>query len=176
MIAAGLGVPVTWLLGDPGQTGARAVAETLDEPTRLEMEGRRSIWADALRELVDYVIDQSVKAPRGQLRGTIGRDEFGREVITLQGDLDRAVDVDWPSLEKADVKTLVDAIVQADTTEVIPKLTIARLILMALGVDDIDEVLKEITDENGDYVDPRDNAGDRVVQSFRDGEDPAGVV
>ena len=130
--------------------------------------------------IVDYVIEQSVKAPRGKLRGTIGRDEFGREVITLQGDLNRAVDIDWPSLEKADVKTLVDAIVQADATEILPELTIARLILMALGVEDIDEVLKEITDEEGNFVDPRaktrDTAGDRAVQAFRDGEEPDGVV
>jgi hypothetical protein len=33
--AAALEVPVTMLLGDPGITGARATAETLDQPTEL---------------------------------------------------------------------------------------------------------------------------------------------
>jgi hypothetical protein len=35
MVAAALEVPLTMLLGDPGITGARATAETLDEPTEL---------------------------------------------------------------------------------------------------------------------------------------------
>jgi len=176
MVAAALGVPVTMLLADPGQTGARAVAETLDQPTRLEMEMRRSNWAHQMKRLLDYVIDQSVKAPRGALKGTISRDEYGSEVVTLTGDVDGSINIDWPSLEKTDVKVLVDAIVAADGTDKIPPLTIARLICMALDIENIDEVLEEITDADGNYIDPGASAGDQAVKAFRNGEDPAGAL
>ena len=44
MVSAGLGIPITMLLTDPGVTGARATAETLDEPTQLEFGVRRGLW------------------------------------------------------------------------------------------------------------------------------------
>lgn len=175
MVAAGLGVPVTQLLADPGQTGARAVAETLDEPTRLEMQGRRDLWAYALKRIYDYVIDQAIKAPRGPLQGTVVWDPIAdREVIVLAGDeeSDRTVTIDWPSLAKTDVKTLVDAIVAADGTEKVPPLTVARLLLVALGVEDIDDVLDELTDDDGNFIDPGASAGDDAARRFRNGEDP----
>lgn len=172
MVAAALGVPVTMLLADPGQTGARAVAETLDQPTILEMTMRRNNWSDQMKRLIDYVIDQSVKAPRGALKGTIGRDEFGREIITLAGDVERSIDIDWPSLEKTDLKVLMDAIVAADGTNKIPPLTIVREILMALGVENPDEVLDEVADENGNFVDPTLTAGQVAVDAFNQGKTP----
>lgn len=179
MIAAGLGLPLTMLLADPGQTGARAVAETLDEPTRLEMQGRRDLWGYVLKRVYDYVIDQAIKAPRGPLTGSVVWDaDLDREVITLAGDddADRTVTIDWPSLKKADIKTVVDAIVAADGTEKVPPLTIARLLLVALGVEDIDEALSELTDEDGNWIDPQASAGDRAVDAFLDGEDPAAAI
>jgi hypothetical protein len=71
MVASGLGVPVTLLLADPGVTGARAVAETLDQPTALEMSMRRLLWQGQIGQLLDYVIDQAVIAPKGPLKGTV---------------------------------------------------------------------------------------------------------
>jgi hypothetical protein len=176
MVAAALGVPVTMLLADPGVTGARATAETLDAPTKNEMTMRRSLWADKDHELFDYVIDQAVKAPKGPLKGTVAFDEYGREIILLANDADRAINIDWPSLDDVDVKVLVDAIVAADGTGKVPPLTIARLILQALGVDDIDDVLEEITDADGNFIDPDASAGDQAIKAFRNGEDPAAVI
>lgn len=179
MVAAGLGVPVTLLLADPGQTGARAVAETLDEPTRLEMQGRRDLWGYALKRIYDYVIDQAIKAPRGPLTGTVVWDpDADREIITLAGDdgADRTVTIDWPSLAKADVKTIVDAIVAADGTDKVPPLTIARLLLVALGVEDIDDVLDQLTDDEGNFVDPGVTAGAVALRAFRNGQDPADAI
>ena len=178
MVAAALGVPVTMLLADPGQTGARAVAETLDEPTRLEMQNRRALWTSALRRIYDYVVDQAIKAPRGPLQGTVLWDD-DREVITLAGgedEKDRAVVIDWPSLEKTDVGTVVKAIVDADGTDKLPPLTIARLLLVALGVEDIDDVLDGLTDDDGNWIDREANAGDAAARAFRDGEDPADAL
>jgi hypothetical protein len=171
MVAAGLGVSVVSLLADPGTTGARAVAETLDKPTILEMGMRRSLWTSVMATVLDYVIVQSIKAPRGPLKGTVIRDQTtGRETITLSGD----VDIDWPDLNELDPVQLVQAIVAADSTEALPKEQIARLLLQALRVKDVDEVLADMIDpETGKFRTPEQDAGDAAAQKFRRGDDPA---
>lgn len=165
MVAAAMDVPVTMLLADPGVTGARATAETLDEPLRLIIEMRRDLHAGLIRKVLGYVIDQAVKAPQGPLKGKLSRDPVtGLEVITLRGDQDRSIDVDFPSLAKTDVKTLVDAIVAADGTQTMPPLVVLRLLLVALEVEDIDEILDSVTDDNGDFVFPADSAAATAQQ------------
>ena len=85
-LEAALGVPVTMLLSDPGQTGARATAETLDLPLELEMRDRRELWGDAQRRILDYVITESVRAGKGALKGTVKTDPVtGREVHDENG-------------------------------------------------------------------------------------------
>lgn len=175
MVASAMDVPVTMLLADPGQTGARAVAETLDRPTELMAGQRRDVWADFHRQLLDYVIDASVKAPRGVLTGTVTRDEWNREVVTLGGETERTIEFDWPPLDEVDVKTLVDAIKVADDTGKVPGVTILRLLLSALGVKDADEIIEAHTNENGNLVDPDVTAGQAAADAFRRGEDPAGL-
>src|SRR5690606_35197278 len=87
MVAAALDVPVTTLLSDPGQTGARAVAETLNLPTRLAMQQRQALWGDTYKALAKYVIRQAVKAPVGPLQGQVVRDPYSnRETVLLAGD------------------------------------------------------------------------------------------
>jgi len=176
MVAAAMGVPVTMLLADPGTTGARAVAETLDKPTILEMGMRRALWSSVIQTVCSYVVDQAVKAPRGPLSGTVSRDRSagGREVITLANDVERTVSVDWPDLNELDPVKLVQAIVAADSTEKMPPLETMRLLLQALGVKDVDEVIDAATDENGDWVDPLASSGDQAVQRARDGVEGEG--
>jgi len=173
MVAAALDVPVTMLLGDPGTVGARATAETLDKPTELTMDLRRDLWKEVHADVLSYVIDQAIKAPRGPLKGTVRRDpETGGEIITLAGGQDRTLDINFQDLSEPDMKSVVDAIVAADGTMKLPPLVIARLLLEALGVSDVDEILEELTDEDGNWVDPEATAGDRAVDAFNRGEDP----
>lgn len=175
MAAAGLGLPVTMLLADPGITGARAVAETLDLPTILEMGMRRLLWQAAFTEIIEYVIDQAAIAPRGPLRGTMSRDEWGQLHVTLTGDVEKTLDWDWPPLVDVDPVELVKAINESAETPLgraVP-VVLLRLLLNALGVKDVDEVLKEVTDDDGNWVDPQVTAGDQAMRRFRDGDDPA---
>ncbi|GII87074.1 hypothetical protein Ssi03_50640 [Sphaerisporangium siamense] len=173
MTAAALDVPVTMLLGDPGQTGARAVAETLDQPTELAMQMRRELWTDVQRTIYDYVIDQSVKAPMGMLKGAVTVDEDGQEVVTLRGVTERTIDIVWPDLDDVDQGQLIKAIVEADSTQYLPPLIVLRQLLQALKVRDVDEILARVTDDNGEFVAPKANAGQQAVDRFRRGEDPA---
>lgn len=177
MVAAALDVPVTMLLGDPGTTGARAVAETLDRPTELMATLRRGAWTATFHAILDYVIDQAIKAPAGPLQGTVRRDPYtGREMFVLDGDTERTIDIVWPDLEDVSVQVLVTAIAEADATGKLPPLVIARLLLQAMHVSDVDEVLADLVDEDGNWVDPQASAGQVATDAFRRGQDPVALV
>jgi len=176
MAAAGVGLPVTVLLADPGVTGARAVAETLDLPTLLEMGMRRLLWEAKDTELVNYAIDQAVLAPRGPPRGALARDDWNQLRVTLAGNTERTLEFDWPQLVDVPVKDLIAAIVDAHGTQVLPDLIALRLILTALGVKDVDETLAQYTDDQGQFIRPNVTAADVAVDAFNRGEDPAAAL
>lgn len=154
MVAAALDVPKTMLLADPGTTGARAVAETLDRPMELDRKSRRRLDTDLIEAVLLHVIREAVRAPRGPLRGKVIRDDNGREVIELANGQDPGIAIDWPQMEKIDLKSLVEALALADGMDVVPPLVLARLVLLALGIDHVDEVLDELTDDDGNFLPP----------------------
>lgn len=173
MVAAAFGIPVTILLADPGATGARAVAETLDRPTLLEMGGRQEVWAEAYRAILEYVIDQSVLAPQGLLKGGVKIDPHTQqEDVQLRGAGDRTLVITWPDMNDTPIDVMVNAITMADSTGKVPPLETMRLILRALGVRDVDEILESWTDDNGGFINPNDNIGDAAIAAFNRGEDP----
>lgn len=155
MVAAAMGVPVTMLLGDPGLTGARATAETLDLPTELTMGQRREVWSATDQRILRYVIAESVRAPRGPLKGTIKRDRFrDRELVELAGDTDATIDIIWPDLSDTTAKEKVDAIVSANATGTIPPEQILRLLLAALGVREADTIIEAMVGADGAFLWP----------------------
>lgn len=167
MVATALGIPVTMLLADPGQTGARAVAETLDKPTELTMLARQDVWRETRRQILGYIIDQAIIAPRGPLRGTTVRD--GDRLLTqLPNEDDRTLTITFPDISKIDPKTMMEALEKADGH--VPPLLLAELIMRALGVSDVDEWLAELTDSEGNFLDPLVTAGQAAVDAFRDGQ------
>jgi hypothetical protein len=178
MAAAALDVPVTMLLGDPGVTGARATAETLDKPTELMAESRRALWTGVIAQILAYVIAESVRAPEGVLRGKLSLAD-GRELLTLRGRVEGTIDITWPAVDQMSLDLLIDAIVKADGTQKIPPLVVARLLLEALGLKNVDEVLSELTDDKGEWLPPSGGgspAGKALMDRFRNGEDPAAAL
>ncbi|MBM0235950.1 hypothetical protein JNW88_00410 [Micromonospora sp. ATA32] len=178
MVAAALDVPVTMLLSDPGQTGARAVAETLDQPTELAMGQRRDLWAAAYQRILRYVITEAVRAPQGPLQGVIKRDPWtGQETVTLAGDTDQTIDVVFPDLDDADVAKVVQAIKAAADTGTVPPEVVLRLLLTALGVRDADTIVEAMV-EDGDFqwpTGPPLGGGQSAADLQRAGQDPAGA-
>lgn len=172
MVAAALDVPVTMLLGDPGVTGARATAETLDTPTENMASQRRGVWAEAITAIIRHVIASSVRAQGGTLRGTITQNG-AREQLKLRGRAEATVDIVWPDVDEVAPSVLIDAITKADQTTYLPPLVVARLLLQALGVRDVDEILKDLTGPDGAFVPPGVTAGQAAADRFRRGEDPA---
>jgi len=176
LVASALDVPVTMLLGDPGVTGARAVADTLDQPMELSMNLRRELWAGLIRDILQHVIDWAARAPQGALKASRITRKGDRVVVLLPDEDDRTVDISWPEFDSTPVETLVKAIVEADGTGHVPPLVTLRLVLQALKVEDIDEVLASVTDADGNFIPPPGAAGQVAVDRFRNGEDPAAAL
>lgn len=176
MVAAATNWPVTMLLADPGVTGARATAETLDGPVRAVIGGRRTLHANLNRAVLHHVIREAVRAPRGPLKGTVLRDPAtGREVVTLRGEQPIRIDVDFPKLDEVDVKTLMDAIAKADGLDKLPPLLVARLAMLALEVDDVDDWLEQVTDADGNFLPPADAAAAQsALAAVQRGDQPKG--
>lgn len=174
MVAAALGLPVTWLLGDPGVTGARATAETLDQPSQLTMQGRQGVWADFYGDIFDYVIDQAIKAPQGSLQGKRVIDAVtGLETWVLAGDQERGLLVEFPELDDTAINLKITGITAADGTGKLPPLTITRLLCDAFEIENVDDIIDQMTDDDGNFVDPRVTAAQSAMDAFNRGEDPA---
>lgn len=174
MAASAIGLPVTILLADPGQTGARATAETLDFPTRLTFQARQELHAEVIADSVGYAVEQAVIAPRGPLRGlgTAIRDG-DRLAVRFKDPATATVEVVFPDLDGVPLEVLMAAIAEADAMSVkLPPLVLLKLVLQALKLRDIDEILAQVTDENGQYVHPDVTAGQAAADAFRNGQDP----
>ena len=154
MVATAFDLPETILSGD-ADVGNLATAKTLDRPTELAMANRQLKWADVLSDIMDYVIEQSIVAPSGPLTGAV---EYpaGRPVFVLELDpdtqepADATVDITFPPILEEDVSHRVSAIVSATTLNgqtpagTIPAEDVSRMLLQALGQDDVDETLAEL--------------------------------
>lgn len=176
MVAAAMGIPVTVLLGDPGQTGARAVAETLDKPTVFEMNQRRRVWEQAFRKIIDFAIRNSVTAPASGVSGRLERDPWSGEQITvLRGNKSQHIEVVWASLKDVSTAAAVQAVVNADTTGKVPPLVTLELLLTALEVSNAEDIIDEFR-EKFDGWEPVLGAPDESTavghtdNTFRDGD------
>ena len=153
MVAASMGLPETFF-GDVS-VGTLATAKSLDRPTELAMTDRRTLWSDVLSNIYRFVLAWAVKAPQGPLRG-LGRvdrmveDGIIEEMVTWNGDIDPTVAITWPPLVQDDVSERVDAIVKAATlggpelAGTIDLPTLARMLLVALGQEDVDEIIDRL--------------------------------
>jgi hypothetical protein len=149
MAAASAGLPETYY-GDVS-VGTLATAKTMDRPTELMMLERQTMWIDILRNIIGYVLIQAVKATSGALKGsgTIVETADGAEVelrIAWNKDIDSMLDIDFPPILEHDIQTAVQSVVTALTLNgqdirLLDEPQGTRLLLNALGVDDVDEIM-----------------------------------
>lgn len=150
MVAAAVGLPETFF-GDVS-VGTLATATSLDRPTELKMRDRQTLWADVYTAIFDYVLLWAVKAPQGALRGlgrvetTVEGGQRSEQLVWSEG-INPHVDIDFPPIVNGDTLQRVQAVVQAATLDGRPPAgtldlaTTARMMLVALGEDDVDEIL-----------------------------------
>jgi len=153
MVAAGTGIPETMLWGD-ATLGNYATAKSLDRPTELQMTARQEDWIDTFTDVIGFAIDQNALSTRGKLKGELVKDEYsGALTVQITGVDDRRVDIQFPAILEHDQADTVSAIVSAATLNgqapqgLLDRKTLQRLLLVALGVDNVDEVLANIPDE-----------------------------
>lgn len=157
MTGAGMGLPETMLAGD-ADVGNLATATTLDRPTELMMKRRQRRWIAAYKALLQYAILKK-KAP----------DNYPD---LNQPDLPE-VRVTFPALLERDPQALLTATLDAltyagkslsDWAAQRPRV-VARLLLDAAGLEDVEELLDEFFDQE-----PKDGEKKLVDQARADAE------
>jgi hypothetical protein len=157
MVAAAMGLPETFF-GDSA-IGSLATARSLDRPTELQMLDRQTFWSEVYQAIYAFVVEQAIKY--GDLKGALIEEPDGTPHIELgvddEGkDRDPSVIVEFPPLLEHDVAAQIAGIVDAATLKgqpmatVVDSKTVSRLLLQALGVDDVDAAMDVIYPE----VDP----------------------
>lgn len=152
MVAAGAGLPETFF-GD-ASVGTVATAKSLDRPTELQMRARQTLWADVLRDVLLVVLGAGVRA--GLVAGQVIPEPDGTPRVALSGDVDAAPLIEFPPILEHDITEQVGAIVSAATLDgktpagTMDDETLIRLLLGALGVQDVDGVLERLEKEEGE--------------------------
>jgi hypothetical protein len=146
---AGVGLPETFF-GD-ATAGSLATAKSLDRPTELIFSDYQSGWGELLEDVCEFVVDWAARAPNGPLRHLFASEDPETGCVVLKDAdaegkaVDRALDVDWPPIVHDDVKDMVTAIVLAVKTGAIDDAPlVARMLLTALGEEDIDAALQRL--------------------------------
>lgn len=153
MVAAALNLPETFF-GDVS-VGTLATATSLDRPTELAMRTRQTLWANVFGAIINYQLLWAVKTAGGALRGKgkVVVDPIDRsETVVWNADVNAHIDIDFPPLVMMDPATRVTAITAAAPKIPSEKL-VAKMLLSALGEDDIDELLDPFYDESGQLKD-----------------------
>lgn len=129
MHCAGSGFPETFY-GD-ASVGSLATAKSLDRPTELMISDRQKLWANVLETIANYAIASTA----------------GGEVEDVSGSF---ATCSFPPVVEHDMKELVEGLAMATTLDGKPVAetahfeTMARLMLEAVGVKDVEPILKEI--------------------------------
>ena len=146
MSAMVFGIPETFM-GDTS-VGTLATAKSLDRPTELKMVSRQTLWADIHRNIINYVLARAVEA--NVLEGTVTEEEDGTPKLEFGAGVDPTVNITFPPVLEHDVVSIVEAIVEAATlggqvpAGTLDMPTTSRLLLTALGQDDIDELIDQL--------------------------------
>lgn len=150
MAAMSFGFPETFY-GD-ADAGSLATAKSLDRPTELLIIDRQTLWRDIHQSVFQFVLTWAVKAPQGALRGLgrVVREPDGNQVIervVWNADVDGRVVVAFPPVIEHDIRETIGALADAQTLagrsegDGIPLETAVHQMLIALGLDDVDEVM-----------------------------------
>jgi hypothetical protein len=132
MVSSATGLPETFF-GDATR-GSMATAKTLDRPTELKMKDRQTLWHDIYVDILQYVVAK----------------KMGNGDMMTMAEQAGSISVSFPSVLEHDLTESITAIVQAATlagnpeSGTLPLELLSRLLMQALGVDDVDEVLAEM--------------------------------
>jgi hypothetical protein len=157
MVASAMGIYEHYISGDPS-TGNLATTKTMEYPMLMMFRERQQLWTSVLLEIMNFVIDAAIMA--SWLPGRFVRNKYGEKEAVLANDtanedpakrsepIDRTVVVTFPDILEKSIKERIDAVMTAATLDGKPLagtldvVTVTRLMLEALGLDDIDEYME----------------------------------
>lgn len=176
MVAAALGIPDTFF-GDV-DVGNLATARTLDRPTELKYRSRQQLWTEVYTEILNYVVTWAIRAPNGPLKSYAKTqlNRQGRIEIDGREEFDTHIEVTFPPILEHSIQDRIDAVTKAVTLDGktlavnSPEFAIlsVRLMLQALGITDVDEVLKDIF-VNATFPDPKVQSNNTPEPNNSDG-------
>ena len=159
MVCSATGIFDHYLTGDP-TTGNLATAKTMELPMLIMFRDRQQLWISILEEILDFVVEQAVRA--GRIPGAIEKDVYGDETVVLANDkenedpalrdkpINDGIDIDFPNILEKDIEARVNAVVAAATLDgkpaagTMPLKLMTKLLLEALGLDNVGEILDEM--------------------------------
>jgi hypothetical protein len=167
MVSAGSGVPEHILQGDPA-TGNLATSKTMERPYELTVLDRQLGWADAIEQILTYVVRMRALAEECEaITGIMEKNAFGRwkliikgaervskEGTTVTADEPPEINVKFPAVLEHDTLTAVDAILKVFTNDdkkpagMLDYATAQRLFLQALDEPDIDDMIANMDDDD----------------------------
>ncbi len=153
MVASAMDLPDTILSSDP-QQGALATAKTLDRPTELGFRSRQSLWTEFHQAIFRYRMNTMVRI--GQLPGR--KERLSKDTMYVEPRMDPSVEVSFPPILEHDMGELVTAITTAATLSghpdagVIPAEQVSKLLMRAIGVEDVEEALQELPEQEMQQV------------------------
>jgi len=152
MVSAALGLPETFF-GDVS-VGTLATATSLDRPTELNMIDRQMLWTSVFTDILNYVLLQAIKG--NVLKGkaqTIPETDTLDQIKWEDSDFDDQVQIRFPEIIEGVKAENVKSVVDASMTGLLDNETLARLLLTALGEQDVEQTLEDMRDEeNPDAV------------------------
>ncbi len=161
MVASAFGLPDTFF-GDT-DTGNLATAQSLDRPTEFSFVDRQELWVGIYQTILSHVVFNAVIAPQGTLQGIAKpiEDSYGDMTIEYNEGINSAINVDFPSILERDTGSLINSLLIgssfvkdniSDPSQLVKMF--ARQILIALGFQDVDELLEtmQIVDKKPDPV------------------------
>lgn len=152
-VAAAFGLPETFF-GD-ASTGSLATAQSLDRPTELKFLAEQELWRETIIDVFLYVLQNSVRAPKGKLREAFG-DKKTRFIAAKEAPKKKAANGDisvivkFPAILEHDIAQMVTAIVQAGTmggfqpAGTIPLKELALALMAEVGIEDPEERFNEM--------------------------------
>jgi hypothetical protein len=155
MACAAMGTPSNFY-GDAA-SGNLASAKTLDRPTELMFRSRQNLWAEVFSDCCTFAIEAAALAPRSKKVTSAGYDE-DTGLMRIKADRKLAeidIDMGFPPVLQQDVQSVVQSLVTGITLNGQPIQvmndgpTILRILLKALGIDEIDEVIEVFYPKDG---------------------------
>lgn len=172
MLQAGsaTGTPEHMLAMDPS-TSNLATSKTMERPLELQFVARQTLWIGIYKDVLNYVIDQSIRAENGLLDGEGVEDEYTGEIQyvlkatkpadateaaagTIEDEtaepIPRTVSITFPPLLEHDIVQTVAALISGATLDgkplagTIDMKTLTREVFKALKIENAEELIEKM--------------------------------